>query len=93
MTKDDLRKMAKAFRDYHNTDNEPNLADFACQVAEMVKREDAKRCDMYIKVLDSCGHTADADEVRHLQRHFIEDADDLKREIYGESRKEDGNEC
>jgi hypothetical protein len=90
MTKDDLRKMAKVFRDYNNPDNEGNLADFACQVSEAVKREDAERCDMYIRLLDACGHTADADEVRHLQRHFIEDADDLKREIYGEPKKEAG---
>jgi len=39
MTKDDLKKMAKAFRDYHNTDNEGNLTDFACQVANAILDE------------------------------------------------------
>jgi len=39
MTKDDMRKMAKAFRDYKNPDNEGNLTDFACQVANVILDE------------------------------------------------------
>jgi hypothetical protein len=39
MTKDDMRKMAKAFRDYKNPDNEGNLTDFACQVANAILDE------------------------------------------------------
>ena len=39
MTKDDMRTMAKAFRDYRNPDNEGNLTDFACQVANAILDE------------------------------------------------------
>jgi hypothetical protein len=65
-----------AFCDQHNKGLFQVLAR---QVAAAVKHEDAKRCDMYIRLLDSCGHAAEADEVRHLQRHFLEDADAIGR--------------
>lgn len=73
---DDLRKIvAKAIGP--NGVMVPGDMLIASAVAAAVKRDDAKRCSMYIQLLDSCGHLAAADELRHLQRHFIEDADDL----------------
>jgi len=57
--------------------NETQELVLARAVAVAVKRDDAKRCDMYIRLLNDCGYAAAADEVRHLQRHFNEDADDF----------------
>lgn len=82
MIKDDLRGMAKAFRYFRNPDNEPNLVEFASQVAESVLNNVLSRQGpITFRPMGS----SDACRAMVVGVHEIEA---LKRELRGE--KEEG---